>query len=130
MRNDVLAAIEQNHLVDISTIGRTSGRIHRHEIWLHIVDQECYLIGKPAPRDWLANLRANPQVTVHIKHGLQQDIPASSTPITNSEERHKILTAILHETPYWNNREAWLLDSPLVRIDLHINVIGDSVTTV
>lgn len=121
MRNDVLAAVEQNHLVDISTIGRTSGQPHRHEIWLHILDQEFYLTGKPAPRDWLANLRANPQLILHLKHDVQHDVPASAIPITDAGERRTILTAILEETPYWDQREAWFQSSPLVRLHLHVD---------
>lgn len=116
MQSDILAAVEANHIVDISTTGRKSGKIHRHEIWLHTADSQFYLTGKPAPRDWYANLLAQPHMTVHLKHDVVQDVSAYAMPVTEPAERRALLTKLLHDTPYIENLEAWVTGSPLVRV--------------
>ena len=116
MNIDVIAAVEANHIVDISTIGRKSGKIHRHEIWLHTADGQFYLTGKPAPRDWYANLLAHPDMTIHLKHEVILDVPAYATPVTELAERKTLLTKLLQDTPYIENLEAWVVGSPLVHI--------------
>jgi len=47
-----------------------------------------YLSGYPGARDWVANMRAHPTVTVHTVEGLRwYDVPAEARVITNREER-------------------------------------------
>lgn len=116
MQSDILAAVEANHIVDISTTGRKSGKVHRHELWLHTSDSQFYLTGKPAPRDWYANLLAHPHMIVHLKHDLVQDVPAFATPLTEPSERRTLLTKLLQDTPYIENLEVWVIGSPLVRV--------------
>jgi len=118
MQSDILDAVEANHIVDISTTGRKTGRVHRHEIWLHTADSQFYLTGKPAPRDWHANVLAHPQMIVHLKHDLVKDVSAYAIPITDPTERRTLLTKLLQDTPYIENLEAWVAGSPLVRITM------------
>ena len=94
MRDDVRQALEigpsatiAERTVDITTVGRRSGQERRIEICFYRVGDEIYLTGVPGPkrRDWLANLDATPGFTFHLKNGVQADLPATATVITDPE---------------------------------------------
>ena len=53
--------------VDITTTGRRSGEPQRIEIWIVKIGERIVIGGSPRPRDWLANLGADPALTVHLK---------------------------------------------------------------
>ena len=53
--------------IDITTTGRRSGKSRRVEIWMLDVDGRFFITGTPGPRDWLANLLADPSLVVHLK---------------------------------------------------------------
>jgi deazaflavin-dependent oxidoreductase (nitroreductase family) len=80
-------------VIDITTIGRRSGEPRRIEIWFHNIDGRIIITGKPGPRNWLANLIANPQFTLHLKGDVQADLPATARVITDPEERDAIMIA-------------------------------------
>jgi deazaflavin-dependent oxidoreductase (nitroreductase family) len=52
--------------VDLTTIGRRSGEPRTIEIWWFHVDDRFIITGTPGRRDWLANVRANPNVVVSL----------------------------------------------------------------
>jgi hypothetical protein len=121
--DNVQAALNQDQVVDISTTGRRSGKIHRIEIAFHLVDGQLYLTGRPRRRDWLANLIAHPQFTFHLKQSVQMDIPAIATPITDEAERRAILTKILASMDeFQGDLESWVAGSPLVRVALQVGI--------
>ena len=78
--------------IDLTTIGRKTGVPRRIEIWWFRVDGRFIITGTPGRRDWLANVRTNPSVTIHV-NGL--DIPATVTEIDDAELRRSILTSRL-----------------------------------
>ena len=80
--------------IDITTTGRSSGLPRRIEIWFHRVDAHWYLTGMPTPRSWYANLRADPRFTVHLKHGVNTDLPATAAPV-DGPTRQRVITAVL-----------------------------------
>jgi deazaflavin-dependent oxidoreductase (nitroreductase family) len=80
-------------VIDITTIGRRSGEPRRIEIWFHNIDGKIIITGQPGPRDWFANLTANPEFTLHLKGEVKADLPATARIITDSEERNAIQTA-------------------------------------
>lgn len=113
--------------IDITTIGRRSGRPHRIEIWFHRVDDKFYLSSTPAKRGWYANLKVNPAFTFHLKHSVVADLPATARPITNEQERRRILTEIVADLNQPSNPariaqptsvDAWMAGSPLAEISL------------
>lgn len=115
-------ALEVAGIADITTTGRKSGRPHRIETAFHSFDGELYLTGKPGfPRDWMANLRANPSFALHLKRGVEADLAARATEITDPVERAGVLYRILTES--WDTPEdkakavlpRWVEGSPLVR---------------
>ena len=86
----VLAALENDDLVDISTTGRKTGQTHRFEIWFHYLDRQIYLSGKPGKRDWYANMVAHPEIKVHLKQSEQVDLLAYATPIADEMQRQRV----------------------------------------
>lgn len=114
----------QDHTIDITTIGARTGLPRRIEIWFHRVDGKWYLSGMPMPRSWNANLRANPRFTVHLKHGVHADLPATAHPVDDYQTRKHVLAEILktQDRPATGGRAPrqylsdWLARSPLVEI--------------
>jgi deazaflavin-dependent oxidoreductase (nitroreductase family) len=111
--------------IDITTIGARTGRPRRIEVWFHRVDGRWYLTGVPGPRNWYANLRANPHFTVHLKHGANVDLPATAASVDEPTRRRVITTVLdLQNRPDIAARtggqrqdfDAWLAHSPLVEI--------------
>jgi hypothetical protein len=111
--------------VDITTTGRRTGRPHRIEIWFYCVGETNYLSGLPGKRSWYANLQADPAFTLHLKHGVHADLPATARPITDPAERHRILSDIVDDLNQPHNPariaqptrlEDWENGSPLVEI--------------
>jgi deazaflavin-dependent oxidoreductase (nitroreductase family) len=68
---DVLAALRRNRTMDITTIGAKTGLPRRIEIWAWPDGDRLYLTGSPGRRDWYANLRANPDFTLHLRRGIR-----------------------------------------------------------
>ena len=132
MRDEIRQALNINRsspaidrTVDITTIGQKSGKPHRIEIWFYRVGDNFYLTGTPAKRDWYANLLVNPAFTFHLKHSVVADLPATARPITDEQERRRVLTEIVDDLNQPSNParvgrqanvEAWIEGSPLVEI--------------
>jgi deazaflavin-dependent oxidoreductase (nitroreductase family) len=77
--------------VDITTTGRKSGLARRIEIWMVDVDGRFFITGTSGPRDWLANLVAQPRLVVHLKRRRHVDLPAVATPVEDAEVRRAVL---------------------------------------
>ena len=81
MDTTVKEVLERGGTVDITTIGRKSGLPRRTEIYFHQFDGKFYLTGRPGfKRDWVANIVANPEFTLHLKHGVTADNPVRGEP--------------------------------------------------
>ena len=110
--------------IDITTVGKRSGIPRRIEVWFHRVDGRWYLTGVPGPRGWNANLRAHPRFTVHLKHGVTADLPATAAPV-GEQTRRRVITAVLDlqnrpdvaaRVSQRQNFDDWFARSPLVEI--------------
>jgi deazaflavin-dependent oxidoreductase (nitroreductase family) len=86
------AALATDLIVDITTTGRRTGEARRLEIWLLCVDDRFFITGTPGPRGWLANLRADPNITVHLKQALQTDLPARAEVVEDEATRRLVLS--------------------------------------
>ncbi len=75
--------------IDLTTYGRRSGRPARIEIWWFRVDDRFVITGTPGKRDWLATIRANPNVIVHSPIG---DHPGSASEIADAAFRRRVFT--------------------------------------
>ncbi len=80
-------------VIDITTTGRRSGNSTRTEIWFHQIGEQTIITGTPGPRNWLANLKANPNFTFHLKGAVKADLPATARIITDPDERRAIMSA-------------------------------------
>ena len=77
--------------VDITTTGRRSGLPRRIEIWMLDVDGRFFITGTPGRRDWLANLRSDPRLVVHLKRHAGIDLAATAVPVDDTETRRRVL---------------------------------------
>jgi len=111
----VLRALEKGHRIDITTTGRKSGAPRRIELVFHNIDGHIYISGRPGwPRGWIANLRADPRMIFHLKHGLVADLPATGRVILDRAERERIIG---HIAPGWGYDPALMVaSSPLIEV--------------
>lgn len=115
-------ALAQDRVIDITTIGRRTGASRRIEIWYHRVDGRYYITGTPGhPRDWYANLVANPGFTFHLKESATADLPATARPVTDPAEREKVFAGLLAPLADFTTKpgqepEVWIAGSPLVEV--------------
>jgi len=86
MTIDELAAVQT---IDLTTIGRSSGKPRRIEIWWFQVDGQFIITGTPGPRDWYANVLNNPEVIVHVG---DHDVAATAEPIEDEPTRRAVMT--------------------------------------
>lgn len=62
------------------------------------VDGWIVIGGTPGPRDWYANLLADPRLTVHFKTTASVDIPATAVPLTDPDQRRRVYD---HRSTAW-----------------------------
>jgi deazaflavin-dependent oxidoreductase (nitroreductase family) len=108
-------ALERGHLVDITTTGRRTGRPHKVELVFHNFDGRVFVSGLPGPRDWYANLVANPRLTFHLKRTVKADLPARARLVTDENERRAILAKVAQ---VWRRRDLdrMVRSSPLIEV--------------
>ena len=117
MDDRVRSALARGGTIDITTIGRASGRPRRIEIVFHNIGGRIYISGIPSPRrrSWLANLEAQPAFTLHLKGAVRADLPARARIIDDEAERRRILPAVARN---WrrNDVERMVQQSPLIEV--------------
>jgi deazaflavin-dependent oxidoreductase (nitroreductase family) len=110
-------ALSHGHVIDITTIGRRSGKPRRIEIVFHNIGGRIYISGIPRRerRSWLANLDGNPKLTFHLKGPVTADVPATARVIEGEEERRELLP---HVAGVWkrNDLEDMVRYSPLIEV--------------
>jgi deazaflavin-dependent oxidoreductase (nitroreductase family) len=120
MEPAIWRAIERGLTCDITTVGRRSGAPRRIEIWYFVVDGHVYITGTPGPRDWLANLGAEPRFIFHVKEGASADLAARAAVIDDHAERRRIMGAVMRENDWFRSQtfdlDAWVAGSPLVAV--------------
>jgi deazaflavin-dependent oxidoreductase (nitroreductase family) len=117
MDDAVLSALGADPTIDITTTGRHTGMARRIEIWVLVVDGRFFITGTPGPRAWLANLIADPHLTVHLKHGQVADLEATATVVRDEPTRRHVLE---HAVAAWYRSQIPLdqlvEEAPLVEI--------------
>jgi deazaflavin-dependent oxidoreductase (nitroreductase family) len=117
MDDPVREALANDLTVDITTTGRRTGLPRRIEIWLLSIDGRWFITGTPGPRAWLANLLADPRLTVHLKQAVHADLPATARPVTDEPTRRQVLA---HAAATWyrgqSPLEELIADAPLVEL--------------
>jgi len=96
------AALLSDRTIDIITTGARSGLERRTEIWFTNMDGRIIICGTPSasgasgrrqPRDWLANLRANPDFGFYLKESVTLLIPARASIVVDLADRRRIMSA-------------------------------------
>lgn len=117
MDEAVRRALARGHVIDITTTGRQSGKPRRIEIVFHNLGGRLYISGQPRPeeRAWLANLKANPHFTFHLKGPVSADLPATARIIDDEKERRDALAQIAR---IWKRDDVdrMVRESPLIEV--------------
>lgn len=113
----VQGALARGGVIDITTVGRQSGRPWRIEIVFHTIDGKIYISGTPSPtrRGWLANLEDHPEFTFHLKGAVRADLPARARIIDDEAERRRVLASVARN---WKRKdvETMVRLSPLIEV--------------
>ena len=111
----VARALSRGHTIDITTTGRRTGLARRIETVFHNIDGRIVLSGLPGPRDWYANLLADPRFTFHLKGAVKADLAAKARPILEPAERREVMARVARN---WRRTdlEVMLARSPLVEV--------------
>jgi len=116
---DIIATLGKGGVFDITTTGRKSGEPRRLEIVYHVIDGRLYLSGIPMPtrRSWLANLDADPALTLHLRKPVPADVAATVRIIESEAERRAVLP---HVARNWGRDDIELMvrQSPLVEVTI------------
>jgi deazaflavin-dependent oxidoreductase (nitroreductase family) len=110
------AALRRGGLIDMTTTGRRSGQPRRIELGLFHIDGRLWITGRPGRRDWIANLRADARLTVHLKRGLVADVPARARIVTDEAERRTILRPICAGWQALDRLELFVAQAPLIEV--------------
>ncbi len=112
----IRSALETDRTIDITTVGRSSGRQRRVEIWFHELAGAIYITGTPGDRDWYANLLAEPRFIFHLKESVEADMEALAIPVTDPVERRRVLGVITGRVEATAPLDEWVARSPLVEV--------------
>jgi deazaflavin-dependent oxidoreductase (nitroreductase family) len=112
---DVRSELARGQRIDITTTGRQTGQPRRIELVFHNVGGRILISGRPGfPRGWIANLKADPRMTFHLKGRLTADLPARGRVVTDRAEREKLLAPI---AAAWRTNLALMVRSaPLIEV--------------
>lgn len=119
----VLDALASDMTIDITTVGRRSGKERRIEIWFLNVGGTIYITGTPGPRDWFANVQKNPSLRFHLKESIAADLNARAMVVTDADERARVFQAT---SAQWylqqgDSLESLLAEAPMVRVKFEGN---------
>lgn len=98
---DQRAVLGSIRTIDFTTFGRRTGQPSRIEIWWFEFERRFVITGTPGRRDWLANVRANPDVIVHANG---YDYPGQAHPIVDTEFRQRFFRSTVAEVRWYANQ--------------------------
>jgi hypothetical protein len=127
VKREIRDALQKDRTIDIITIGAKSGLPRKIEIWFNNIDGRIIICGTPnakggkgsrTPRDWLANLRANPGFTFCLKESLNIELPARAVEILDPDDPKNLMSA--PETKWYRDQvdsiNELVKDSPIVEV--------------
>ena len=92
MSDEVRRALAGDPTIDLTTTGRNSGEPRRIEIWMLAIEDRFFITGTPGPRGWLANIKTDPWVVVHMKNGMSADLVAWAHVVEDEATRRRVLS--------------------------------------
>jgi deazaflavin-dependent oxidoreductase (nitroreductase family) len=118
MDDHIRRALSSGHTIDMTTTGRKTGQPRRIELVFHAIDGRVYISGMPGfPRSWLANIKADPAVTFHLKGPVQADLASTAHEITEPAERRRIMEQVAAN---WGRTDVDIMmtSSPLIEVEI------------
>lgn len=120
MNSSIVAALGRSQLIDLTTTGRKTGEPRRIEIFLHNLGGRLVISGMPRrdrARAWLRNVEADPAVTLHLKEGLEADVPATARVVSDPAERRQLLEGVARN---WGRTDLDVMQahSPLIELSV------------
>lgn len=117
MSDVVRRELADDPTIDITTSGRRTGEPRRIEIWMMVVGERFFITGTPGRRDWLANLRADPSLVVHLKRHAGVDVSARASEVHDEATRREVIE---HLNASWYRGQAPIEDlvarAPMVEV--------------
>ena len=127
LSEDIRNALHHDKLIDIITTGAKTGIPRKSEIWFVNVDGRIIICGTPGAegkgglrkrRDWLANMKANPDFVFCLKESLNIQLPAKAVIIVDRNDRRYLMSA--PETKWYRDQvdsvEDLVAGSPIVEV--------------
>jgi hypothetical protein len=127
MNEETKNALEKDKTIDIITTGAKTGLPRKKEIWFWNIGGRIIITGTPdagegkgtrTPRDWLANLKANPEFVFILKESVHAELSARAVEIVDPEDRRDLMSA--PETKWYrdqgNSIEDLVTGSPIVEV--------------
>lgn len=118
MDEKVQKALQEDNLVDITVTGRKSGEPRKFEIMLRRDAGKYYIAGQPQPKDWYANMLADPNITLHVKQSAQADLPATAHAVLDEAERRSLFQRFFGDSEMMDDLERWVQSAKLIEIKL------------
>ena len=119
MDDTIRTALDQSHVIDITTTGRRSGAPRRIEIYIHSIDGRLLISGIPRAghvRAWIHNLEADPNLTLHFKGPFAHaDVAATARIVTEPGERRQLMAGVARNWK-WKSIEDGVAHSPLIEV--------------
>jgi deazaflavin-dependent oxidoreductase (nitroreductase family) len=86
--------LDRHSVVDLTTVGRVSGRSHTIEIWFAQRESTIYMLSGGGDRcDWVRNLLTTPSVTVRVG---SNHFSGSARLVTDSQEE-RVARGAVHD---------------------------------
>ncbi|MCB0116836.1 MAG: nitroreductase family deazaflavin-dependent oxidoreductase [Caldilineaceae bacterium] len=127
MNDEIQRALVTDRTIDIITTGAKSGLPRTTEIWFTNVGGPIIICGTPGAsgensprsrRDWLANLKANPEFTFRLKESVHVELPARAVEIVDPKDRRSLMSA--PETQWYRDQvdsvDDLVAGSPIVEV--------------
>jgi deazaflavin-dependent oxidoreductase (nitroreductase family) len=118
---DTTARLTKIRTIDLTTIGRRSGRPATVEIWWFHFEERFIVTGTPGRRDWYANVLSNPTVVVQARTDRSRttsDYPGVATVVSDEAFRRRFFTD--GATRWYSTEselEALVKTAPMIQID-------------
>lgn len=113
------ATLGDTGICDFTAMGRRSRKAVRNEIWYVVVDGMLLITGTPGPRHWLANVRADPHVQLHLREP-KRDLAVVAEEITDRNRRVELVPLIWAAQPWYADQpftmDEWVEAAPMISL--------------
>jgi deazaflavin-dependent oxidoreductase (nitroreductase family) len=117
MTND----LDRHSVIDLTTVGRVTGRPHTIEIWFAQHGSSLYLLSGGGTRsDWVRNLNRTPAVRVRVG----ADEYAGTARLVTASEENRLARDAVHDkyaARYFGDLTSWRENALPIAVDLDLS---------